>query len=486
MPYLPCTGVLLLLVVGPAAAAGAADANVSKGHRLLIEHGFQVQGMATRDDVFSPERYAKANYTAINWLWAADPSKHGPAPGFPWARWVGDEKQMPPVEGEAPYMPSLVALSLGDERHLNDPNVREPYIKWFNDAAARYPDTILYANNYGGQVNDAALADFIARGKPDMICFDTYPWRSHFATREPAPPAGGSPTAWYGELRRYREHARQSGVPLATYRQSFHAVQDYDQTVYRDPSASEFRLNTFGALAFNVKFLIDFTYNTGASSYFKTPGGDGNPTPLYGELQRVNREVRNLGKALVRLKPIDDAESADLHTTGVLFIRGRHRTGEDGGSTLNAVPVGFVPDAADGGYTDWESDRNDPHLRGWDVKNLGSRNGGLPGDVIISWFTVLDESFDGEPHRGEVYVMVTNGLSDVAGSSEQCRQEITLNFADHASTAAVERLGRESGQVEELRLPLHGKRRQLVLKLDGGTCELFKFKTGAPFVGVQR
>src|SRR5436853_354538 len=75
-------------------------------------------------------------------------------------------------------------------------------------------------------------------------------------------PAGGSPTNWYGDLRRYRVYAGDYDIPLATYRQTFH------DSITRDPSPSEQRLNTFAALAFNVKYFSDFTYNSGASSLF--------------------------------------------------------------------------------------------------------------------------------------------------------------------------------------------------------------------------
>ncbi len=80
--------------------------------------------------------------------------------------------------------------------------------------------------------------------------------------------------------------------------------------------------------------------------------------------------------------------------------------------------------------------------------------------------------------------MVANGLSDGVGSARETRQRITLNFVDHAATAAMEKLDRQTGRPIEIPLTLVGKRRQLVLELDGGTGELLKFKTGAPFVGV--
>src|SRR4051812_35627902 len=62
-----------------------------KGFKLLIDHGFQIQGMATKDDVFHLDTYKAANYTAINWLGESDVSKHGPLPGIPWSRWAHDK-----------------------------------------------------------------------------------------------------------------------------------------------------------------------------------------------------------------------------------------------------------------------------------------------------------------------------------------------------------------------------------------------------------
>jgi hypothetical protein len=356
--------------------SGAAFGEVSKGHRILIERGLQVQGMVTKDDVFHLNTYESANYTAVHWLWEADPSQHGAIPGMPWARWVGDETKMPDGS-ELPYLSQLVALQLGDEWHLNDPAVRDRAVNWFNAIRQQWPNTILYMNNFGGQVNDAALANFVSRAQPDMLCFDTYPFKSDYISRQPNAPAYGSPTNWYGDLRRYRVFALSFDVPLGVYRQTFHAVQDYDQTVYRDPSPSEMNLNTFGALAFGATTLIDFTYNTGASSLFTTPGGDSNPTPAYAQQAAINRRARNLGKSLVHLVGLNDQPDGGQPTTDIMFIRGR--TDPSNSAARTPVPIGFAPDnALPNSFTEWEADRNDPYLRGWVVTNLGTKNAGLP------------------------------------------------------------------------------------------------------------
>ena len=452
-------------------------AQVSKGNQILIDRGFQVQGLVTRNDNFHLNTFSNANYTAIMWLWESEPPLMGPEPGFPWGRWIIDEANMPPQDSEAGYLSQLVSLQLGDEWALNDDALRQRAVDWFAAIRNNWPNTILYMNNYGGQVGDAQLWDFIVRAQPDMIAFDSYPWRS---TYDPNPtnhiPLGGPPTGWYSQLRIYRDLSRGANIPFASYVQTFHAVQDYDSTVYRDPSASELRLNHFAALAFNAKTLIDFTYNTGASSLFTAPGGDSFPNALYGEKANAALFCRNFGKALVQLKPIDEATSQ--WTTSVLFLRGRNSVG-----TLNSIPINFVPDAQDASISDWELDRNDPYLRSWSVTNQGTRNNGQPGDVIVAWFKPLDESFDGPDYTNELYLMVVNGLSDVSGAAADCLQQIKLNFV--SSCAAVEMLNPATGLAQAQALPMFNTNRQLVLNLNGGDAVLFKFSDGAPFVGTE-
>jgi hypothetical protein len=452
--------------------AAISHAQISKGHQILINRGLQVQGIVANTDPFHLTTYSNANYSSINWLWTSEPSWMGAAPGFLWSRWVGDETQMPPQGNEAPYLSQLVSLQLGDEWHLNDAALRDRAVNWFNSIRANWPNTILYMNNFGGQVSDAALGDFITRAQPDMLCFDTYPWRSDYVTRVPIP---GPPTSWYSELRRYRQWAWASGIPMATYMQTFHAVQDYDQTVYRDPSPSELWLNIYAALAFNAKTLIDFTYNTGASSLFNNAaGGDNSPNALYTEKANQNKRVRNYGRSLTRLKPIPDQPYPDLHTTSMMILRGKNSSG-----ALNPIPIGFVVDPQSANYTDWTYQQNDPHLVGWSVTNkAGIKNNGYPGDVIISWFEPLDAA-DGN----SIYMMVVNGLSDPTGTVGDCLQEIKLNFVDSAATANIYWLDSTTGVVKLRSLPLVGTRRQLVLPLNGGGVFFFKFNDGAAFIG---
>src|SRR5882724_484743 len=479
---------------------GVASAQVSKGNQILLNHGFQLQGLSQDDVYLHLDTFSNANYTSITWINSIDaqgqtthssrPDWMGNPPGFLWARWCIDETQMPPQitpygGDETPYLSQLFALQLGDEWNLNDAATRDRLVNWFAAVRANWPNTILYHNNWGSQIGDAALADFYTRAQPVMLCFDTYPWQAVYDTSQPGnigAPIGGPPTGWYGDLRRYREHARGAGIPLAIYRQTFHSVQDYDQHVFRDPSFSELRLNTFAAMAFNAKVFTDFVYNTGAASLFtKTFNGSGDTlistNGLYAEMTDVNKRAANLGKALVRLTPVT-TELAIGYTTTMMFIRGRDPLGN-----YTAVPIGFLT-TSNQAYTDWAFQRNDPYLtNNWVVTNKGTKNNGQPGDVILSWFKPLDESFDGPDYTNEIYLMVVNGLTWTNGPAADCAQEIQLNFLNGFS--GVEMLNPLTGLVEVQTVPLTNGFRRLTLTLNGGDGALFKFSDGAPFIGAQ-
>ena len=254
---------------------------VSKGQQILLNRGLQIQGLSTPDNYIHLDTYSNANYTSYNSIGESSGNVgmisdfEGPLPGFPWARWVTGQTNMPGTgtgftgngvpfsrTNEIPYFGQLVSLQLGDEWPLDTGSVRTNLIDWFNAVRTNWPNTILYHNNWGGQISDSGLTDYYTKAHPDMLCFDTYPWQSQWdgnATDHIGAIITGPPTGWYGDLRQYRAHADGAGLPLGIYRQTFHAVQDYNTTVYRDPSKSELRLNTFGALAFNVKFFSDFT-----------------------------------------------------------------------------------------------------------------------------------------------------------------------------------------------------------------------------------
>ncbi len=537
-----CFAVAVAASLGLAAHRAAADTTLTLAQQYLVTHGVMLSNMATSGDVFHSSTYSAAGYTMQNWENEPNYDQLGSAA---WSQWVGAPSttydkasfmaNLPGGANEpnaAPYLNNLVSLEMGDELNLNDPNVFNTEVQWFQDTRQQLPGVMLYANHYAGQVSDTTLGNFIAQAHPDFICFDEYPFTSVYEPNGSGnpndassyTPIGGPPNGWMSELWRYRQFGIGYNVPVAAYMQVFHSVEDYDSIVYRDPSESELHMNASVALAFNVKSLIGFQYNASSSTtLFTKPGGDtninngapGTNNALYTAEQDVNRRATNLGKALAQLKPVLDLHNAndtnpppgpassepnfiDGTTTGIMFLLGKNAAG-----TTNSVPgfAGFYNDPSSTStlaYSDWDFQKNDPYFAGWGVTNTGNPttgtkvNGGNPGNVIISWFNPLLDKFEGPSHAGEVYMMVVNALADPDGSSADCTQLINLDFKNIpdgnallAGNQGIELLDPETGLLSTPTLTSVGGKFRLSLSLTGGDAVLFKFNDGAPFVGID-
>jgi hypothetical protein len=497
--------------------AGTAGAQLSKATQILLNRGVELQSMVEYDDIFSLSTYSNANYTSVNWLGTSYQPLIGPAPGFPWGRWVSDPADMPPVDqetaegfsAETPCMSQLIDLELGDELNLNDGATFTNEVNWFNTFQPDFTNTILYINNYAGQASDATLVGMITQGHCDMICFDNYPFQSQYDTNyedDIGAPNTWPFTSWFNELRRYRQDAMNCGVPFATYMQIFNSVESYDTTVYRNPSESEMRFNNFAALAFNAKMLIGFEYNAGAAALFNILpngySGDTYTNALYGYQADINHRATILGRSLACLQPVYDLHNPgdanpppgpasayttfpDSTTTSICILKGNPGT-----SSNTASPVGFQDSvAASKSYSWWEFKANDPYLNGWTVTNPGTNNGGVAGQVIISWFKPLGTNLEGPGYTNEVYIMVVNALTANTGTAASCQQVIKLNFETGTNAiTAVNMLDLEAGMVTTNSMPVisgsgASTKRQLILTLNGGDAALFKFADGAPFIG---
>src|SRR6478736_61749 len=92
------------------ACCSSLQAQISKGHQILINRGFQVAGNVSPTDPFHLDTFSNANYTTMFWMWDRVPSEMGPAPGYPWASWIRNINEMPPLTGESPYLSQIVML----------------------------------------------------------------------------------------------------------------------------------------------------------------------------------------------------------------------------------------------------------------------------------------------------------------------------------------------------------------------------------------
>src|SRR5436190_11639012 len=254
-------------------------------------------------------------------------------------------------------------------------------------------------------------------------------------------------------------------------------VHTYHDQFAVDPGEVEIRWQQFAAWTMGYKFVDAFIYTGGNNNFGGQPNG-----PVYQAFQETARQGRNLSPALSKLIS---------YGYGPSFVQGAGTSGTPG------EWIGF--------------DRNNAqpsqrYLTGVsNVTNLGTKNGGLSGDVYVGFFNPLHLSF-GDP-TGTTYFMVMNGLggnlslpngqSDNTATVAETRQQMTLNF-DFGVTGinSLLRLNRNTGTVDTINTSysdggntvftsLGSGKYQLQLKLDGGTGELFKYNDGTPFVGVQ-
>lgn len=203
-------------------------------------------------------------------------------------------------------------------------------------------------------------------------------------------------------------------------------------------------------------------------------------TPARAQLDNLDKDHRVIIERGLQIHGRNLAPALVLK--GVLYVPGQHMDGA-GNIVNNPAPTG-IPNYPSGFYTAVK----DPWIRGvHNIANLGAKNNGLTGDVLLTWFQVADESLDGPNYSDQWYFMVTNALVDTAGAAADTRQNIQLNFVNGV-TKQVQRLNRDTGQIDLIDLeliPHSGGRRRLTVNLDGGASDLFKFNTGAPFVGAS-
>lgn len=468
---------LVLLLVRTVAAQ--IPSSLDKGHRLLMEQGLQIQAMVTPYPVeFDTNLWAQSNFTAVQWQWNANHlDLMGSAPGLPWGEWVNFDYSQP-TSYEAPYASNLMSLQCVDEPDLSNVAQRQNLSNWFAAARPNFPNTLLFTNLQGNSDSPTNIAAYMSESHPDMLMYDSYPGSRFY------PIVGGSLFYTYEDMAKFRtlglagnDGSGAHPIPVGHWIQTFRECIDNSACGTNDRdfwprflSESEMRAQQFAGWTFGEKFESAFVYDSASPgnniyAQFFTGYGDSSPTPAFTQMAESNRMSRNLGPALVR-----------LISTDIRDFPGQYKNGS-GGTVSDAVPAGLQT---------WQLGKGDSYLRSVTAANQGTKNNGLPGDVLIGWFKVLDESLDGPNANGEIYFMVMNGLTDANGSAVDCRQQITMQW-DFGSSGItkIQELNPDTGKLQELSLTaVSGGKEQLILTLDGGTAALFKFDTGAPFVGV--
>ncbi len=441
---------------------------ISRGHEILRTKGLQMQSwmewyIGQRSNGLDPQTWLDLG-TTTQFIYF-DPALWTDDPTGGWATSISeggiDRDASGQLTGDVlsasqqPYVDRLISLQIGDEILFDDAAEYVSYVR------QQYPEVLSYFN-FDGHESDGQIAGFQQEADPDLLTFSRY--------LDPV----SSPSPMYGALAQYRRLAAAGNdgtgtrpIPFGQYVRAYNELQGIRRLGF---TGSRIRLSVFSSWTFGAKWISLFKYTGGDVDWIHPnimlfdSWPDGAPTQAYDDYAEALGQSRRLGPTLTRLQ-----------STDVRFLAGQ--TLVDGQAA--------VANGRPSGVSAWDSTA-DPWIKEITVENLGTHNDQLAGDVVVGYFSPLEEASDGPFYRDEIYFMVLNGLLDHVDDTGPTEQRITfeLDFAD-SGISGVERLDRGTGEVESMELHhLEGSRYEMDLVLDGGAADLFKFATGSCFVGV--
>src|SRR3954468_18303549 len=197
---MPCQRLLYGVVLVALCQVQISVAQISKGHRLLQERGFQIQAFVVDNFGESPPVWSvfdNANFNTPDWSWNfyGPGNYYGASSARPWTAAYSDYSHTNFTGSELPYATNCISIQLDDEQDLNSPTVRSNVAAWFTAARPNYTNTILHINQIPFAASDANYRNFMSNSQPDMLMIDSYRW---------GPPGEG---AWnlYSDMQRHRK-----------------------------------------------------------------------------------------------------------------------------------------------------------------------------------------------------------------------------------------------------------------------------------------
>ena len=461
------------------------------GLRWTWKNPLTLMGLTQRTPPMADTRYRDAGFNAVLAFKDKDNGRvfeHAhKIQNLPWHSYLGDGRELDAnliadIRRRVDGYPGCAGISMWDENWRTQMFVYRRIVAWLHreyphllaysaslycaphpiDSACqkthKYWNGCLLGTTPSGWDYEDYLRDYIGIVNPDVLVINIYPWKYE--------PVQDVEYMLYGRyfhtLESVRDVGTKSQVPYWGFVQ---AMERKDH--YLRPSESDMRMQIFTKLAYGFTGILYFTWDPvwqGSLLKFKdTDESEYVTTGLYDYARLINREITNLGKSL----PL-------LENTGTRYLAGRHLTG--GKSAENTYPYKT---------TAWEASNDpDPYVANIAVKNPTVLNDGLPGDIMIGYFKPAREDFDGPDYSNQAYFMLVNLLRQTDTSPADTRQSITVEFDFGTSgITSLQRLSRQTGRVETIPLVhLSGSRYRFTLELPGGTGDLFKYQTGAPFV----
>ncbi len=450
--------------------------NIARGQEIVIEKGFPVSGWMPSGQygrgVPTPEeseilgwdgplfydpplenvQYMKYNPNSLWGLAKAPWGSNGMAG-------AGEPRDFVD-EGMLPYINNAVSFCFGDEGSYSYEEALR-FKEWFAFSKERYPGTIVHSNQTGYQWSRANYEEYIRIAEPDLLSWDSYPswndsnaWNATYIMLN-------TPT-WTMLRELALKGVDGSGQKPILYGQ-YLDVYNLDQPMSHKNLLVNLSLLTGMKWLnyFRLEFQFDHCYLWDE---------DGTPSRGAYEWGEVNRYLKTIDDYILR-----------LNSDWVVSKPGKHLSGDQelSNNVKSAWKMGGFDQNADvnAGY----------YIQDVFAQNISSANNGLPGDVLLGYFTALpglsesevEETFGSSAPKA---FMLLNGLSagssgsysnpNVAakerGSAENTKQTITLTFTGE-QTAPLKKVNRDTGLVEDVEIIDN----TLTVTLGGGEAELY-------------
>ncbi len=471
--------------------------DLSRGSYLLLNKPFQIEAMGFPhrfDDVTNTtskiqwdlETYKTSNYTShIVGIWDLDWWPVG-AGDVPWSRLLEEGQDGNPVELNALELSkfhNIVRIQWEDDNlNPSDAHLVAKAKTWFETHLAdpTYDDKILSIDLPPYNYTPAELDYMLGVLDPDLIMWNRYPqeWSETLHYRQVE-------YGWYAMLIYNRnvgllgnDRTWTKPVPTGAY------IQAIRNGYANSMPHSRMRYNNFLSLLFGAKYLSTFLYTSWPSWHAEEhPTGDRDPnldpdasglvsmlfddkypfapTAEFYVQAEINRQVSNIGDALLRLQ-----------TSGVRFIRATN------------IEVNVQSDGFAGGINDWDyGTRPDTLLTDVTVTRTGFPE---TQDVWVGFFKPIHHTIDGSGTADENYFMLVNGCWDTNGTITEQTIRLDFDFGGDTSINSLLRISRLSGEIEVVPLTLiSGNTYYLDLVLDGGEGDLFKYNNGISFLQLE-
>jgi len=416
---------LICMLVNP--GSGLGNITLSEGNRIVMEKGIVLQawvpGSASGDRCLPAEDLTALGFGPTYYesnMFNAD--LHMANPDFLWslaqAPTGGPSCTVPPTGAEwmtvdqLQYADKLVSVCFGDEQAYSAEQTQN-FKLWMEDFRSRHSGVLLHTNQWCNQWTREQVAEYMQAVKPDLLTFDSY----YFDMSEKGTDdyALGAVLADCVNSVRVPAMAGCDGtgttpIPFGQYLLGFKTGDNAAATGPYEITESQKNAVANMTLTMGGKWLNLFRLIYG--DVFLFYDSEGKPTRHFDEYAQLTKEISNISPHL-----------AKLQTTDFRVVRGSHEV-------LNFAILNKRPKTV----CDFTRCKQ-YNLADITVRNAGSENNGLNGDVYIGYFQTLPgAAFESGKERD--YFALCNALAtgngllpaQQHGSSAETAQEITLDF----------------------------------------------------------